>query len=111
MPVSTQYALHCSGCHGLDGHGLAANGIPDLSEAWRYADRADGRKYLVSVPGVAASRLNDADAAAVLNWVLTEFCGKDLATGFMPFTAAEVASGRVDIASDAPLQRLRLLGR
>jgi hypothetical protein len=26
MPSAVQYALHCSGCHGLQGHGLAANG-------------------------------------------------------------------------------------
>jgi hypothetical protein len=66
MPVATQYVLHCSGCHGLEGHGLASNGIPDLSEAWRYANTSAGRKYLISVPGVAASRLNNHDAAAML---------------------------------------------
>jgi hypothetical protein len=111
MPVATQYALHCSGCHGLAGHGLASNGIPDLSEAWRYAGSAAGRNYLVAVPGVAASRLNDEDAAAMLNWVISQFCSGNLASGFTHFTAAEVASERRNIASDAPRRRLQLLGR
>jgi mono/diheme cytochrome c family protein len=111
MPVATQYVLHCSGCHGLEGHGLASNGIPDLSEAWRYANTSAGRKYLISVPGVAASRLNNHDAAAMLNWVITSFCNETLPPGFIHFTAAEVASGRKNIASDAPRRRLQLLGQ
>jgi mono/diheme cytochrome c family protein len=110
LPVATQYALHCSGCHGLSGHGLASNGIPDLSEAWRYAGTEAGRRYLISVPGVAASRLNDDDAAAMLNWVIERFCSEDRAAGFTHFTAAEVGSARGNIASDAPRRRLQLLG-
>jgi len=111
MPVARQYALHCSGCHGLAGHGLASNGIPDLSEAWLYAGTAAGRQYLISVPGVAASRLNDEETASMLNWVMTRFCGDHLAAGFTHFTAGEVASGRRHIASDAPRRRLQLLAR
>jgi hypothetical protein len=111
LPVATDYVLQCSGCHGLQGHGLASNGIPDLREAWRYASSATGRRYLVSVPGVATSRLSDAEAAALLNWVLTKFCSDALSAGFKQFTAVDIAAGRRAIATDAPRQRLQLLGR
>ncbi len=106
LPVATDYVLQCSGCHGL-----ASNGIPDLREAWRYASSATGRRYLVSVPGVATSRLSDAEAAALLNWVLTKFCSDALSAGFKQFTAVDIAAGRRAIATDAPRQRLQLLGR
>ncbi len=108
LPVAAQYVLQCSGCHGLAGHGLASQGIPDLGEAWRFAATAAGRKYLISVPGVAASRLNDRDVAAMLNWVISTFCGNELPNGFTYFSAAEVALGRGDVASDAPRRRLQL---
>lgn len=103
------YALHCSGCHHIDGHGVPEKGVPDLHEAWSYADTPAGRRYLVQVPGIAASRLSDAEAARMLNYVLARF--SDGRTGFAAFTAEEVAAARPAMATDAPAVRVALRRR
>jgi mono/diheme cytochrome c family protein len=109
---STQilFDLHCSGCHGLAGHGVPERGIPDLAEAGRYATTPAGRRYLTEVPGIAISRLNNDDAAKILNWALTRFSRPALPANFVPFTAADVAAGRANPATDAPARRATLLG-
>jgi hypothetical protein len=111
ISVVAQYALHCSGCHGLQGHGLASSGIPDLRQAGRYAGTEAGRRYLLAVPGISASGLKDEDLAILLNWVLERFCSDQPAGEVKKFTASEVAAGRANFATDAPRQRLQLPGR
>ena len=46
-----------------------------------------GRQYLASVPGVAQAPLDDADLAALLNWILTEFSPPATA---QPYQASEL---------------------
>ena len=103
-----EYRLHCSGCHGVDGRGLPANGIPDLNDAGRWVGTAAGRQYLVQVPGIAASGIDDALAARLLNWSLKTYSSERLPADFQPYTAAEVARDRFDMATDAGTRRLRL---
>ena len=70
-PPSEAFALHCSGCHRLDGRGIS--GIaPDLRGIGHLLDLAGGRAYLGRVPGVAQAPVDDDELAALLNWVLTE---------------------------------------
>jgi hypothetical protein len=69
----------------------------------------EGRGYLVRVPGVLQSRLNDRQLAEVINWVLTEFNGETLAADFRRFTEAEVAAWRKEILADPASMRDRLL--
>jgi hypothetical protein len=102
------YRLHFAGCHLQDGVGFAAKGIPNLRESGRYVDTVDGRQYLGQVPGVAQARLDDASAAAVLNWSLRQFSGNCLPAAFKPFTASELRELRVNPASDAAARKAAL---
>lgn len=104
----TEYLLHCSGCHGAAGHGLPVNGIPDLHDAGRWAGSAAGRAYLVQVPGIAASGIDNELAARLLNWALKTYSADQLPNGFQTFTADEIGQLRVDVATDAARRRLAL---
>ncbi len=96
----TDYLLHCSGCHLPDGSG-APDDVPSLREGLGWiASLAEGRDYLVRVPGSSQALLNDAELAAVINWVLTEFNSATLADDFKPLTAKEVARARSDVLMD-----------
>lgn len=109
LPPSTLYTWNCSGCHGADGHGVPEAGIPDLREAGRYLTATDGRRYLIQVPGLSQSRLDDDSAARILNWMLRRFSAASLPADFAPYTATEVARYRGDKASDARTRRELLL--
>jgi mono/diheme cytochrome c family protein len=110
MGLPALYTLHCSGCHGAGGHGVPARGIPDLKDAGSYVVLPEGRAYLVQVPGISQSRLDDAAAARMLNYVLGRFSAADLPGGFVPYSTGEVAKLRAaDRASDAETRRARIL--
>ncbi len=109
MPLASQYVLQCSGCHGAGGHGVPDAGIPDLANAGGYVVLPEGRAYLVQVPGISQSRMDDAAAARMLNYVLARFSAARLPVGFVPYAAAEVARLRADAASDAETRRARVL--
>ena len=49
---------------------------------------------------ITKKMLNDADLAAVINWVLTEFNSATLADEFQPLTATEVEQARSDVLMD-----------
>jgi len=107
--LSTLYTLHCSGCHGAAGHGVPERGIPDLHDAGLYAGLPAGRAYLAQVPGLTQSRLDNATAARMLNYVLTRFSADHLPADFHPYTTAEIATLRGQTVSDAPTRRQALL--
>ncbi len=52
-----------------------------------------GREFLIRVPGVANSTLNDNDLAALMNWLVPTM-GPALPQGFKPYTALEVGTLR-----------------
>jgi len=87
------YTLECRGCHLGDGRG-APGAVPSLREIAWLLDVPGGRAYLIGVPGVAQSALDDARLAAVLNWVFRAFSPPDPAGTFVPFSASEVARHR-----------------
>ncbi len=96
----TDYLLHCSGCHLPDGSG-APDEVPSLRDGLGWiVSVAEGRGYLVRVPGSSQAMLSDAELAAVINWVLTEFNSATLADDFRPLTAKEVARARSDVLMD-----------
>jgi mono/diheme cytochrome c family protein len=107
--LATLYTWHCSGCHGADGHGVPAAGIPDLHDAGSYVVLPEGRAYLAQVPGISQSHLDDATAARMLNYVLARFSAASLPTGFAPYTEAEVGLLRTDRASDAETRRAAII--
>jgi hypothetical protein len=61
------------------------------------------------VPGLSQSRLDDATAARLLNWILRKFSANRLPTDFAPYTPEEVTHFRADKASDAKIRRDAIL--
>ncbi len=106
------FAQNCAVCHQPNGHGLPGFYPPLADTVGAYVRTAAGRAYLVHVVSFGMtgaimshgvqynglmqswSQLSDADLAAVLNHVLTDFNSRLLPAGFKPYTAAEVASLR-----------------
>ena len=101
------YLLHCSGCHQQSGAGVPEL-VPPLSGLAPFLATAEGRAYLVRVPGVAQAALDDDRLATLLNWVLREMSGKapDPAYG-----ASEVQALRRAPLRDAAAQRRAVLER
>ena len=109
--VRSNYLLACRGCHLADGSGVPPE-VPSLQNTLsQFATSPEGRDYLVRVPGASQSRLNDAQLAEVINWVLTEFNADTLPNDFQPFTATEVTSARKQILADPVKLRSSLVER
>ena len=88
------YTLNCWGCHSSRAEGIPGT-VPRLAHSMGYFARIpEGRAYLVQVPGVANSPLDDAETAMVLNWMLETFSRAELPPDFKPYTAAEVTKFR-----------------
>lgn len=93
--VDYLYRLHCSGCHGMDGTGSKVGRIPPFDGiVGHFAGSANGRLYLVQVPGLANAALSDADTARLLNYVLHTWGAAELSREAADFTAEEVRSLR-----------------
>ena len=107
--LQTLYTLNCSGCHGAGGQGVPEAGIPNLNEAGRYVRTQLGREYLIEVPGLSQSRLDDATAARLLNWVLRQFSAASLPADFKSYSAAEVTRFRANKVSDPKTRRDAIL--
>lgn len=96
----TNYLYACRGCHLADGSGVPPE-VPSLRETLGgLASSRTGRDYLVQVPGVLQSRLDDREVAEVLNWVLLEMNPRSLPADFAPLTEQEVAVARARILAD-----------
>src|SRR5262249_62361162 len=54
------YTLNCWGCHRANGEGVAGT-APPLINAADFLSVPGGREYLIRVPGVSQSMLDDAD--------------------------------------------------
>lgn len=109
--VRANYLLACRGCHLADGSGVPPE-VPSLQNTLgQFATSPEGRDYLVRVPGASQSRLNDAQLAEVINWVLTEFNVDTLPNDFQPFTTIEVTSARKQILADPVKLRSSLVER
>lgn len=100
------WMLHCQGCHLPDATG-SANGAPPMANVVaRFLEVDGGREYLTRVPGVANAGLDDAQLAELLNWTLATFDRQHLPSGFSPFSAEEMATGRAHpLVSDAAVMR------
>jgi hypothetical protein len=109
--VVADYMLNCQGCHLPDGSGYAERGVPDLKFSGTLVQLDGGREYLVRVPGVSQSGLDDGRLAALLNWVLERFAADTLPGGFRRYTAGEVAAWRGQPYADPASVRRGLLQR
>lgn len=91
-PPAFSYLLHCSGCHIEDGSGDPPE-VPDLRQDLdKLLTSAEGRGYVLRVPGVTDSPITTQEMADLMNWMITEFY-PDL-EGFKPYSAVEVQAGR-----------------
>lgn len=106
--AKADYLLHCRGCHLADGRGVPPE-VPTLrEEIGRLIATAEGREYVVRVPGVAQTYLSDAALAAVLNWVLAEWNAETLPADFTPYTDEEIAAYRPRTLADPVRMRAGL---
>ena len=91
---SLDWMLHCRGCHGAAGAGVPGS-VPRLAgEVARFLDVPGGREFLIRVPGVAQSELDDARLAVLLTWMVRRFGPAASAAAAPPFGAAEVGALR-----------------
>jgi mono/diheme cytochrome c family protein len=86
--ASNLYLLNCWGCHGSRGEGIKGT-APSLVGLGDFLKAEGGRAYIIEVPGVSLSALNDAQIALVMNWVLGNL-GEKHSADFAPYTATEV---------------------
>ena len=105
----TDYLLYCRGCHLHTGDAVPSANVPSLKELAPLLESKEGRDYLVRVPGVAQSGMDDKRLAAVLNWVLENFNADSLPDGFEPFTADEVSEARPKVLADPLRARKEIL--
>jgi cytochrome c553 len=105
----SDYMLHCSGCHDMDGSGHPAKGIPAFQDQIGYFTAIpEGRAMLMQIPGLLSSGLSDERAAAVTTWLVTQFAGLSLPADFQPYTAAEAKRHRENRPVDIAATRARL---
>lgn len=67
-----QWAMNCQGCHGPKGKGNASRDVPPLVELNAFQKISEGREFLVRVPGVSRSPLNNSDLTDLMNWMVRE---------------------------------------
>lgn len=102
------YVLHCAGCHGADGAGLPHGYVPGLQRLGDFLRVPGGREFVIKVPGVMGSGLDDAQVAEVTNWVLATIARDSVPPAHAPYAAADVARARAAPLADVMAERRRL---
>lgn len=103
------YMLHCQGCHGPDGRGSADGAPPFAGNLRLLASRADGREYLLRLPGVVHAELDDERIAALLNWLTARFDPSPAGETPPAFSRDEVARFRPRPLLSVPQARAQAL--
>jgi mono/diheme cytochrome c family protein len=106
--ASNLYLLNCWGCHGSHGEGIKGT-APPLIGLGDFLKAPGGRAYIIEVPGVSLSSLNDAQIATVMNWVLANMSHNHLPRDFSPYTADEVHRYRATRLAELSKTRRALL--
>jgi hypothetical protein len=104
------YMLHCQGCHLPGAEGFEGKVPPIRNFVGYFLHSEEGRQFLIRVPGVAHSALDDVELAELMNWLVTTFSADQLPEPFAPFTAMEVAAFRSDPELDPEATRERIIG-
>jgi hypothetical protein len=106
---SVNYMLQCMGCHTADGSGEPGR-VPSIRKTLTpFSALAEGRRFLVQVPGAAQCALSDAELAELLNWMIQNLSAGARPERFTRFTAAEVARYRRTPLVQVRATRERLL--
>jgi len=107
--AQVNYMLHCQGCHLPQAEGFAGK-VPAIRNFAGYFLHSDaGREFLIRVPGVSQSALDDEQIAELMNWLLLRFSAGQLPQQYVPFTADEVAALRRNPEHDPATTRARIL--
>jgi mono/diheme cytochrome c family protein len=104
-----QYVLHCAGCHRVDGAGVPEKYVPDLRQLGAFLRVEGGREFVIQVPGVMGSGLDDRQVAEVANWLLATLARDSVVGNPPPYTAAEVTTARARPIADVAATRARLV--
>jgi mono/diheme cytochrome c family protein len=107
--AKADYILHCAGCHGLDGAGSTQGQVPDLRRLGAFLQLPGGREFVIKVPGVMGSGLDDAQVAGVTNWLLDTLARASVPAGHRPFETSEVTRARAQPLTDVAAERQRLV--
>ncbi|MCZ6666546.1 MAG: hypothetical protein O7B81_14680 [Gammaproteobacteria bacterium] len=92
------FMLECQGCHRPGGIGMPEIGVPRLKgHVSKFLHSAEGRAFLLRVPGVAQAALSDGRLTAVMNWMVREFDPDNLPADFEDYQVDEVARWRRQI--------------
>jgi hypothetical protein len=106
---NVNYALKCQGCHMYEGVSPEAGRIPPLKDTVGHLARLpESRRYLVNVPGIHNSGLDETETAELLNWVIATYAGRSLPASFEPFTAAEISRWRAEAPDDVMALRAKV---
>jgi mono/diheme cytochrome c family protein len=110
--VRLHYMQFCAGCHLPDGTGSPARGVPSMRGGilGRFMATPAGRAYLLRVPGVTNTPLNDAQTAQLMNWLITNFGDGAVPGNYPAFSATEAGDGRRNRLADPAKLRAVLLG-
>jgi hypothetical protein len=112
--VGVNYQLQCAGCHLGNGMGSAANDTPRMTGfVGNFLKVPGGREFLVRVPGMSQSALNNAQLADLLNWLMREdgMAGKSRPADYQPYSADEVAALRAKTMLNLPGTRAELIDK
>jgi len=109
--VRSLYVVHCAGCHGVSGAGSRTGNVPDMRRLGAFLRVPGGREFVISVPGVMGSGLNDRQVAEVTNWVLETIARGSVPDGHRAYDAAEVAQARATPMPDVAAARGRLVAQ
>jgi hypothetical protein len=110
--TAVNYQLQCAGCHLGNGMGSPVNDTPRLTGfVGNFLKVPGGREFLVRVPGMSQSALNDAQLADLLNWLIRKegLAGKSTPADYQPYSAEEVAALRHQAMLNLPGTRAELI--
>jgi len=110
--VPVNYQLQCAGCHRDNGEGSAANDTPRMQGfVGNFLRVPGGREFLVRVPGISQSALNDQQIADLLNWLLARdgMAGNSSPEHWPPYSGEEVHRVRQNSMLNLPHVRAGLI--
>ena len=107
--AQVNYMLHCQGCHLPETEGLQGRVPPMKNFVGYFLHSEEGRDFLIRVPGVASSALDDKEVAELMNWLLRTYSADQLPADYAPYTQGEVDALRRDPEKDPEATRAIIL--
>lgn len=91
---------------------MPSKDIPPMKgKVGRFLEVPGGRNFIVQVPGVMNTPLDDAEVAALMNWILRGMAKSSTPPDTPPYTAEEVKALRATRPSDIPAARRELVDK